>query len=166
VTIEIERRFIVTGEDWKNKVISSQLIRQGYLSTNFEEWIVRLRINETKESKISLKSSLDGYVNTEFEYSIPIQDAETIWNKLKQRITKHRHYLNLYGGYWTVDCFKDNNSPLKIAEVELKDEKSTFVTPNWCGQEITGFKELSNAALSKHPMKSWTKKEKQLFQLD
>ncbi len=166
MALEIEKRFLVTGDDWKEHAISSMQIRQGYLSINFEEWVVRVRIIDNKQSFIGLKSSLNGTINTEFEYKIPIEDAESIWNNLNHKLKKIRFNLNFNNASWVIDCFQDKNYPLKIAEVELENSQSIVSTPNWCGEEITGQKHLSNAALARLPISNWSLKELKIFNLD
>ena len=81
--IEIERRFLVHGEEWKTFSTTKQTIRQGYLSTKFDEWITRIRIMNNNKAVITLKNSEDGFTCNEFEYYIPIKDAECIWDMLE-----------------------------------------------------------------------------------
>ena len=73
--IEIERRFLVENDNWKSQVILSEDFSQAYLNSSIDEWTTRVRIIDNKKSYITLKSSLNGLINYEFEYSIPLQDA-------------------------------------------------------------------------------------------
>ena len=150
--IEIERRFLVKNEDWKSKVILSENFSQAYLNSILDEWATRIRIVNNHRALITLKSSVNGLVNKEFEYSIPIQDAIELIKFAKYRIIKKRYYLKINNKDWVVDLFYGSNSSLKIAEIELNSESEEIQIPSWCGQEITGIKSLSNASLAKTPI--------------
>ena len=150
--IEIERRFLVKNEDWRSKVIFSEDFRQAYLNSNSDGWTVRVRIIDNNQAYLTLKSSLNGFSNYEFEYPIPIYDAMQLLNLSKHKITKTRYQLKINEKDWVVDSFKGLNSSLTIAEIELKSESQKIKVPYWCGQEITGNKSLSNASLAKNPI--------------
>jgi len=166
MAIEIERRFIIKGDDWKEHAFSSKQIRQGYLSINFEEWIIRVRIIDNKDAFIGMKKSLEGLINDEFEYQIPIKDAELIWKKLDKKLTKRRFDLQFNEDSWIIDCFQNENYPLIIAEIELESTESIVKSPHWCGKEITGEKKLTNAALARFPISDWSQQELKIFNLD
>ena len=150
--IEIERRFLVENEDWKSQVIRSEEFSQAYLNSSVDEWTTRVRIIDNKKSYLTLKSSLNGLTNYEFEYSIPIKDAVELIRLSKYKITKTRYQLKIKEKDWIVDLFDGSNSPLKIAEIELNNESEEILVPSWCGKEITGIKSLSNASLAKEPI--------------
>ena len=150
--IEIERRFLVENNDWKNQVILSESFSQAYLSSSMDEWATRVRIIDNNKGYITLKSSLNGLVNYEFEYSIPRKDAIELIQLSKYKITKIRYQLKINKKNWVVDVFEKSNSGLKIAEIELNSESEEIRVPSWCGQEITGIKSLSNASLAKAPI--------------
>ena len=150
--IEIERRFLVENEDWKDQVIRSESLSQAYLNSSVDEWATRVRIIDNNKGYITLKSSLNGLVNYEFEYSIPRKDAIELIQLSKYKITKIRYQLKINKKNWVVDVFEKSNSGLKIAEIELNSESEEIRVPSWCGQEITGIKSLSNASLAKAPI--------------
>ncbi len=150
--IEIERRFLVKNEDWRSKVILSEDFIQAYLNSNSDEWIIRVRIIDNNQAYITLKSSINGLVNYEFEYPIPRTDAIELLNLSKYKITKTRYQLKINEKNWVVDSFEGLNSSLKIAEIELNSESEQIQIPTWCGQEITGIKSLNNASLAKTPI--------------
>ena len=150
--IEIERRFLVENEEWKSQVTFNQAFRQAYLNSSMDEWTLRVRIIDTNQSFITLKNPINGLVNYEFEYPIPIQDAIELFNLSKYKITKTRSQINLNDKTWIVDSFEGLNSSLKIAEIELSSKSEVIHIPSWCGQEITGIKALSNASLAKSPI--------------
>ena len=158
--IEIERRFLVKNEDWKPKVILSEDFSQAYLNSNLNEWIIRVRIIDKNKSYITLKSSKNGLINYEFEYPIPNKDATELLNLSKYQIKKIRYKLNINEKNWVVDSFSGSNSSLKIAEIELNSEFEKIKIPSWCGQEITGIKSFSNAALAKTPISELSIKDR------
>ena len=158
--IEIERRFLVKSEDWKSKVILTQDISQAYLNSSVDEWATRIRIINNNAAYITLKSSLNGLVNNEFEYSIPIKDAIELIKLSKYKIIKTRYQLKINNKTWVVDLFDGSNFSLKIAEIELKSESEEIQVPSWCGKEITGIKLLSNASLAKIPISELSLKDR------
>ena len=158
--IEIERRFLVKSEGWKSKVILTEDISQAYLNSSVDEWATRIRIINNNAAYITLKSSLNGLVNNEFEYSIPIKDAIELIKLSKYKIIKTRYQLKINNKTWVVDLFDGSNSSLKIAEIELKSESEKIQVPSWCGKEITGLKLLSNASLAKIPISELSLKDR------
>ena len=158
--IEIERRFLVKNEDWRSQVILSEEFSQAYLNSSTDEWTTRIRIIDNNQAYITLKSSLNGLVNNEFEYSIPIKDATELIKLSKYKIIKTRYQLKINNKNWVVDLFDGSNYSLKIAEIELESESEEIQVPSWCGQEITGFKSLSNAFLAKMPISEFSLKDR------
>ncbi|ABX08103.1 CYTH domain-containing protein [Prochlorococcus marinus] len=160
MSIETERRFLVKNKEWQVLIKKCIKIRQGYLSTDFQEWITRIRIINNQRSYITIKNSKGGMQSHEFEYKIPIHDAESIWHLLNYKLIKQRYLLDLNPGSWVVDCFKNENSPLVIAEVELEAPELDVMIPDWCGKELTGQKQWSNAALAKFPLSKWPQEDR------
>ena len=158
--IEIERRFLVKNDDWKSYIILSEDFSQAYLNSSQDEWSTRVRVINNKKAYITLKSSLNGLTNYEFEYSIPLKDAIELIKLSKYKITKTRYQLKVKNKNWVVDIFDGSNFPLKIAEIELNDESEGIQVPSWCGKEITGIKSLSNASLAKEPISQLSVKDR------
>ena len=154
MNIEIERRFLIKNNSWKKFVKYKSDIVQGYLSSNNENWIVRIRSEDTS-FKLTLKKHISKAKNFEFEYEIPKIDGEMIISQLKNPIIKERYYLLLNEKEWIIDRFKDKNFPLQIAEVELKNIDEKINLPNFLSTEITGLKRYSNFELSNKPFSSW-----------
>ena len=161
--IEIERRFLVENNDWKNQVILSESFSQAYLNSSIDEWATRVRIIDNNKGYITLKSSLNGLLNYEFEYSIPRKDAIELIQLSKYKITKIRYQLKINKKNWVVDVFEESNSCLKIAEIELNSESEEIEVPSWCGQEITGMKSLSNSSLAKTTISKLSVKDRMQF---
>ena len=154
MALEIERRFLVKNEKWKEFIKQSTLIEQGYLSNNYEDWIIRIRFNG-KEFKIGIKKHIKSFTNFEFEYLIPKSDGEKIMSNLKNIIKKERFFLEVEKKLWIVDCFKEKNFPLEVAEIELSKEEEKFNLPTFISKEITGIRNFSNFSLSNYPFSKW-----------
>ncbi len=165
MAFEIERRFMIQGEGWKVFAKEMQKFHQAYLSTNFDEWIIRTRIINNKKSELTFKKSSELMISHEFEYPIPLQDALCLWDLSTKKLIKHRYILDFRPGDWVVDCFMGDNYPLALAEVELSSKTEVIEKPSWCGEEITGIKKLSNASLAQIPISDWSPKELQYFNL-
>ncbi len=154
MALEIERRFLIKNDNWKQFINKKIYIEQGYLSKSLEDWIIRVRLTD-KKSKIALKKHIKGFTNFEFEYSIPLSDAETIMSNLSSTIKKERFFLEVEKKSWIIDCFKENNYPLKIAEIELSDEEENILLPSFISKEITGMTHYSNFSLANNPFSKW-----------
>ena len=154
MALEIERRFLIKDETWKEFINKKIYIEQGYLSNSLDGWIIRVRLIG-KNAKITLKKHIKGFTNFEFEYSIPQSDAEIIMSNLSNTIKKDRFFLEIEKKFWIIDCFKENNYPLEIAEIELLNEKEDLILPSFISREITGQKKYSNFSLSEKPFSAW-----------
>ena len=154
MALEIERRFLIKNDNWKQFINKKIYIEQGYLSKSLEDWIIRVRLTD-KKSKIALKKHIKGFTNFEFEYSIPLSDAETIMSNLSSTIKKERFFLEVEKKSWIIDCFKDNNYPLEIAEIELSNEDEYLLLPSFISEEITGLNHYSNFSLTNNPFSEW-----------
>ena len=154
MALEIERRFLIKNDNWKEFVTSKNLIEQGYLSHNLDDWIVRIRFNG-ENFKIALKKHIKNFTSYEYEYIIPNSEGEQIMANLASTIKKERFFLKIEQKNWIIDCFKDENSPLEIAEIELSEEKEEVIIPSFLSREITGLKIFTNLSLIKHPFSKW-----------
>ena len=152
--LEIERRFLVKNDKWKNFITKKTYIEQGYLSKNLNDWIVRIRFNGM-DFKIALKKHIKNFTNFEFEYLIPQKDGEKILSNLKHIIKKERYSLEVDKKTWILDCFKDKNYPLEIAEIEFKKETEDLNLPSFLSKEITGISIFSNVSLATYPISEW-----------
>ena len=154
MALEIERRFLIKNDNWKEFINKKIYIEQGYLSKSLDGWIIRVRLIG-KNSKITLKKHIKGFTNFEFEYSIPQKDGEIIMSNLSNTIKKDRFLLEIEKKFWIIDCFKENNYPLEIAEIELTKEKEDLILPSFISKEITGLKKYSNLSLVNKPFSQW-----------
>ncbi len=154
MALEIERRFLIKNDQWKKFITHKTFIEQGYLSNDLEDWIIRIRSNG-KNFKIALKKHIKNFTNYEYEYSIPTSEGEKIMATLTNTIKKERFFLEFDQKDWIIDCFKDKNFPLQIAEIELTEEKEKVIIPSFVSKEITGLKIFTNLNLTKHPFSTW-----------
>jgi len=154
MALEIERRFLIKNDNWKEFITKKIYIEQGYLSKSLDDWIIRIRFTG-KDFKIALKKHIESFTNFEFEYSIPRKDGETIMSNLSNTIKKERFFLEVEEKFWIVDCFKENNYPLEIAEIELSDEEEYLLLPSFISKEITGLTHYSNFSLANNPFSHW-----------
>ena len=157
MSIEIERRFLIKNNDWEKYIKYKSNIIQGYLSSNTESWIVRIR-SENSLYKLTLKKHIHMAKNYEFEYEIPQTEGDLIISQIKKTIIKDRFYLTFKDKEWIVDQFKGNNYPLEIAEVELDKINEQVNLPSFLSTEITGLQKFSNFGLTNRPFSSWNKK--------
>ena len=154
MALEIERRFLIKNDNWKKFITKKIFIEQGYLSKSLDDWIIRIRFTG-KDFKIALKKHIESFTNFEFEYSIPQKDGETIMSNLSNTIKKERFFLEVEKKSWIIDCFKENNYPLEIAEIELSNEKEDLFLPSFISKEITGLTNYSNFSLANKPFSQW-----------
>ncbi|MBT8469405.1 MAG: CYTH domain-containing protein, partial [Deltaproteobacteria bacterium] len=144
---EIERKFLVVGDGWRDAARRTPF-RQGFLST-VPERTVRVRVAGARGT-ITVKGKTVGATREEFEYEIPLLDAERMLDTLCKRplIEKVRHRLTVGRHLWEVDVFEGENAGLVIAEVELESEDEAFEKPHWLGKEVTGDERYYNARLA------------------
>ena len=154
MALEIERRFLIKNDNWRKFITNKIFIEQGYLSKTIDDWIIRIRFTG-KDFKITLKKHIESFTNFEFEYSIPQKDGETIMSNLSNTNKKDRFFLKIEKKSWIIDCFKENNYPLEIAEIELSSEEEDLSLPSFISKEITGMKHYSNFSLANKPFSEW-----------
>ena len=155
MALEIEKKFLVTG-DFLKESIKATRITQGYLSS-VPERTVRVRIKGDK-GYITVKGigSASGASRYEWEKEIPVSEVEQLLAICEPGvIDKTRHLVASGKHTFEVDVFYGENEGLVLAEVELSSEDEAFVKPGWLGQEVTGDSRFYNSMLMKNPYKSW-----------
>lgn len=153
---EIERKFLVTSNDFKTFAFTQNRIVQGYLNSNPER-TVRVRIKGTKGFlTIKGKGNETGTTRLEWEKEITVSEAELLLPLCeKGAIAKIRYEVNVGKHVYEVDVFSGENDGLVVAEIELTSEDEIFEKPDWLGKEVTGDIRYYNAYLSNNPFKSW-----------
>jgi adenylate cyclase len=154
--VEIERKFLLKNHDWRTHATGS-IYRQGYLNSE-KGRTVRVRTIGEKGLLTIKGPAVDG-VRLEFEYEIPLVDAEEMLNRLchKPLIEKIRYKLQYHGFVWEIDEFKGENAGLILAEVELNAPDQRFDLPPWIATEVTGDPRYYNANLVRNPFCRWRK---------
>jgi len=159
--VEIERKFLVQGNDWRGAAARSELYRQGYLAGS-ETCSVRVRVGGAR-AWIGLKGRVRGASRLEYEYLIPVGEANEILDALCAggRVEKRRHWVPYAGREWEVDEFIGANAGLVVAELELDDEDEAFSRPPWLGREVTEDVRYYNSSLARHPWSEWAERERE-----
>lgn len=152
--IEIERKFLVKPEQWRSPD-PGVFYCQGYLTTN-QGLTVRVRIAGV-QAFLTIKGPTQNYSRLEFEYPIPLADAQIMLDTLCDRplIEKIRYRVQHQGLIWEIDEFKGDNAGLMIAEVELTTENQQIDLPDWVGEEVSTDPRYYNANLVKYPYSQW-----------
>lgn len=151
---EIERKFLVTGTAWKRGA-SGVPFRQGYLSS-VKERTVRVR-TEGDRATLTIKGPTTGISRSEFEYAIPVKDANRMLDTLCERplIEKTRYHLTVGRHLWEIDEFHGDNQGLVVAEIELQSPDELFQRPEWVTREVSGDARYFNANLVHQPYRTW-----------
>lgn len=154
MAVEIERKFLVVADDWK-QLAQPVFMRQGYLSSQPGR-VVRVRI-EDQSAMLTIKGKTVGITRGEWEYPIPLGDAQDLLDGLCEQplIEKNRYRIAIDDLIWEVDEFFGENLGLVVAEVELRDAEQTFAKPSWLGMEVSHDHRYANANLFKHPFSKW-----------
>jgi adenylate cyclase len=169
--IEIERKFLVTGDGWRGAAHQVVPMAQGYLNDlaamdttvkgrGAMKTSVRVRI-AGDEAFLNLKSRELGHTRQEFDYPIPVADARALLALcVGGMIDKRRHYVQHAGHLWEVDEFLGDNAGLVVAEIELESADAAFEKPGWTGAEVTHALRYYNLALATRPYSQWGEAER------
>ena len=152
--MEIERKFLVLNEDWKVGAAGT-LLHQGYLNRHPQR-SVRVRV-KGHHAFLTIKGMVSKLSRFEYEYPIPLADAEHILKELCEPPTleKTRYLVEHEGMYWEIDEFHGDNAGLVVAEIELENEEQPFAKPPWLGEEVSQDLRYLNINLSQHPYRQW-----------
>lgn len=153
---EIERKFLVKNDDWRGKA-KPVLFRQGYIARTVDR-TARIRAANGK-GFITIKIKVGPISRHEFEYEIPLQDANALLDSLapEEIIEKNRYTFTECGHVWEIDEFLGANAGLIVAEVELKSEEEKIHLPSWAGEEVSKISKYFNSCLSQSPYGTWKK---------
>jgi adenylate cyclase len=153
---EIERKFLVNSNRWRDEVADSRSFRQGYLSRGTGS-AIRVRVQEGR-AELNIKSTRDGIHRLEFEYQIPLEDAEELLAQvaLRSLIEKTRHLVRRGDHVWEIDEFFGANAGLIVAEIELNSADEAFDRPEWLGREVSADPRYYNSSLSERPFCTWS----------
>ena len=153
--VEIERKFLVTGDRWRDLATGQSRIRQAYLVLGGKATI-RVRLKDDTAAMLTIKSRSAKLRRLELEYPIPVADAQALIGLRRGAlIEKVRHIVPYAGATWEVDVFAGENAGLIVAEVELPHEDYRLELPPFIGSEVTGRAEYYNSSLAGRPYASW-----------
>lgn len=151
---EIERKFLVTSDTWRQAVIARRHLTQFYLAASGLS-SVRVRIVDRADARLTIKSAEPGVRRSEFEYAIPVEDADAMLPlAVGHVISKQRHIVPAGDLRWEIDVFQGIHEGLVIAEIEFVSIEQTFGRPEWLGEEVTDDPRYYNAALALRPIES------------
>jgi adenylate cyclase len=157
MSFEIERRFLVRGNDWRQIEGKPTGIRQAYLALRSKA-SVRVRISNSATATLTVKSRPAGIRRLELEYPIPTMEAEALLALRQGSVVEKARYRLPYGELaWEVDVFSGENLGLVIAEIELGHENQDIDLPPWIGEEVTGQPQYYNGCLAQHPFRTWSR---------
>lgn len=158
--VEIERKFLVAGEEWRRAASRSVRLTQGYLA-NTRLSSVRVR-RSGEHAWLGVKSMTKEIVRLEFEYAIPPGDAQALLERLCEGplVDKVRHYVRVGAHEWEVDEFLGDNAGLVVAELELDAPDESFTRPAWLGGEVTHLERYYNFKLATRPYRAWSAAER------
>jgi adenylate cyclase len=152
--LEIERKFLLRSDAWKDLTTQAIPMRQGYLKAD-EHSTVRVRVTG-QAGFLTVKGPSVGAVRSEFEYAIPVDQALAMLELCALPIIAKTRYLVPFGGHlWEVDVFAGANEGLILAEIELETENESFLLPEWVGEERTGNDRYYNSSLARLPFSEW-----------
>lgn len=152
---EIEHKFLLRDDSWRQAVHASIPMRQGYLVSD-EIRSVRVRV-AGDQAFLNIKSGVIGVSRSEYEYEIPLADGHELLNTLcrKPLVEKTRRLVRYGEHLWEIDEFAGDNAGLIVAEVELDAVGETFAKPPWLGEDVSHDLRYYNSRLAVHPYKDW-----------
>lgn len=154
MALEIERKYLVADDSWRDNNPAGTRMSQGYLSRDSGR-TVRVRLAGEK-AWLTIKGAAEGISRAEFEYEIPPADASELLGLCVPAVIDKTRYRIPFGGHvWEVDVFHGENEGLVVAEVELGDEAEMPELPPWVDQEVSADRRYANSCLSEMPFKVW-----------
>lgn len=151
---EIERKFLVASDGWREAADGGTRFLQAYIVT-MDDRSARVRLIDDRRAKLTIKIGTGSMTRDEFEYEIPVEDAKDMMSlAVGLVIEKTRYEVSHHGFVWEVDVYGGAHEGLIVAEVELEAEDDTPDLPSWLGNEVTGDPQYSNQYLSANPLVS------------
>ena len=164
--VEIERKFLLRDDSWRETVEHSEQIAQGYLvgAQALRDGAARASVRARvagEQAWLNIKSATPGIERAEFEYAIPLSDARTLLATLCDGVMeKVRHHVRVDGVLFEIDEFLGDNQGLIVAEVELPAVDAPFPRPSWLGREVSALVRYYNVQLIAHPYQQWSLAER------
>lgn len=166
MAVEIERKFLLHDETWRNEILLSERIAQGYLvgaaalQAGAARASVRVRVSG-EHAWLNIKSAVPGVARAEYAAPIAVHDGRELLETLCDGVLeKVRHHVRVDGTLFEIDEFLGANAGLVVAEVELLTVEQAIPRPAWLGQEVSDKVRYYNVNLIKHPFAQWTPPER------
>lgn len=157
---EIERKFLIASDGWRAGADQGRSFRQAYLAET-DRAAVRVRISDGKNAVITIKSAKPGLSRSEFEFPVPVADAEALTELRQGGLLQKTRFLSPHAGRtWEVDVYAGDNAGLVIAEIEIESETAKVDLPTWLGREVTGERRFYAGQLAQRPFRSWPEAER------
>lgn len=164
--VEIERKFLLAGETWREQADHGTRMVQGYLvdtaalTRGLARSSVRIRV-QGEQAYLNIKSAEAGIRRSEFEYPLPLADAMEMLDTLCHgRVEKTRYRVPVQGHIFEIDEFLGDNAGLVVAELELSAIDAPYPHPDWLGQEVSHMTRYYNVHLIDHPWRDWNADER------
>lgn len=164
--VEIERKFLLAQDHWRDAVEHSEPIAQGYLvgAQALRDGTARASVRVRRsgaQAWLNIKSAQLGIERAEYEYPMPLADAEAMLADLCDGVLeKIRHHVRVEGALFEVDEFLGANQGLLVAEIELPAVDAAFPRPSWLGREVSALARYYNVNLITHPYAAWSAAER------
>jgi len=157
---EIERKFVVANDAWRQGADQGKRLRQAYLAETARA-VVRVRIEDDTRGFLTIKSAESGLSRDEFEFPLKLAEAEALIGLREGSVLQKTRFRAPHEGRtWEVDVYAGDNEGLVIAEIELVHEADEVELPPWLGREVTGAAQYYAARLARHPYVSWSAAER------
>lgn len=155
MALEIEHKYLVRSDEWRAGADDGRRMRQGYLA-NQEGLSIRVRA-AGDDAWLNIKHAERLTVRHEYEYPIPIADAEELLDGACNRplVEKTRYRVEHESHVWEVDVFHGDNEGLIVAEIELESEHEAYARPSWLGADVSDDPRYLNQNLSRQPYSRW-----------
>lgn len=155
MALEIEHKFLLADDSWREDVERSIEMKQAYLGGDGVS--IRIRITDDSAT-INIKQLRLGREREEFEYPVPMDDGHRLFELAGGgKVEKTRHHVPFDGMLWEIDEFAGRNAGLIVAEIELERVGQPFKLPSWAGNEVTDVDRYYNVALALQPFDTWDK---------
>ena len=157
---EIERKFLVANDGWRQGADQGTRFRQAYLAET-ERAVVRVRIEEDSRGFLTVKSAEAGLTRQEYEYPVPVAHAEALIALCQGSVLRKTRFRSRHADRtWEVDVYSGDNEGLVTAEIEMSSAEDAVELPLWIGAEVTGSARYYASRLASRPFSSWSETER------
>lgn len=149
---EIEVKYLVKNMPTEAMNASKEKIVQGYLHRSHGGGNTKATIRVRQLGNrgfITIKGEKTGISQSEFEYEIPLKDAQELFEICEKGLIEKTRYYIPHGEHTIeLDVFEGRHTGLILAEIELKSEDEKFDIPTWFDIDVSQDPTYTNAGLS------------------